>query len=640
MQDIIALRRFGGEIPMSPPHLLPEWGAQQALFCDFTHGHLMPLKQGFLLKTMVEAVKTIYSEDGINFYTWPFETSAVKSPVLSDIYDRIYFLDAGGVLRVTTSVGMTANGGQPGSTYKAGVPAPTLAPALVTVDRTTLRDYPGATVALKCWWEDAGNQYQTASETVTQVVAFKKFTFVAPARATSTPSTAVVKATLTFSDATGNEVLSLTLASGDSDVRTLSLPGGVTASMSLVSGTYEIDLSYGIAETRAYTYTCVNTWKEESAPAPAAQISVTYMQDVGVTLTAVDFTGYRPLSAYNLYRTMGTSPTYVLVRDTDASTAFTDSSSKASDVLGTLQTLDYLAPPAQLDALVALPGGSLAGFHGNMLYLSEVYRPHTWQYQMSFLKDVRGLCVTAQALLATTAEGCYVVVGPTPATMQPIKLPVPQAGIAHRSMANLDGRATFASNDGFVMVAGGAATLRDSQTLFARDDWQTRYGAILQDASMRFAYHDGCLVATSSTEALGFLVRFDEADSGQYTQFNEQVDASFMLPVADTLYYSVGANVYKFRSGDPYGYTWWSRDWIMSRPVNLGVGYVRASGPVTVTVIADDVVRWTDTVSTGYFRLPAGFKALRWSVRLQGTSTVEELYLARSMEELRGLSRG
>jgi hypothetical protein len=69
MSAFIELRKFGGEIPQSPADLLPQWAAQEAKFCDFSHGQLNPLKQGFLLTTLAATVKTLYTEDGINFYT-------------------------------------------------------------------------------------------------------------------------------------------------------------------------------------------------------------------------------------------------------------------------------------------------------------------------------------------------------------------------------------------------------------------------------------------------------------------------------------------------------------------------------------------------------------------------------------------
>lgn len=636
--EMIALRTFGGEIPQLPAHLLPETAAQQASFCDFTHGSLAPLKGGLLLKTMTGAVKTIYTEDGVLFYTWPTETYALKSPVMKDEFDRVYFLEAG-VLKVTTKTGLGPNGGQPAQSWKAGVPKPTVAPALTLVELTEYPDTPGATFEARSWWEYNGERYQDAIGGMIENTRLRSYTWGPAARAAETPAGAVIRGSFTAKDAAGVTIWSVSLESGAVDVRSGSLPGGITCSWLLATGSttdHVLSISYGVVETRAYTYTCVNEWKEESAAGPPAQISNSYVQAVGVALTAVDLTGYRPLAHYSTYRTMGTSPSYLRVHE-GVELSYTDTSNKAVDVLGSLETLDYEAPPPLLDAMIALVGGSLVGFHGNTLYMSEPYRPHTWQYQTSFPKAIRGVSQAPQSLVVTTAEGCYLMTGADPASMQPFQLPVPQAGVAQRSMQSLDGVTVFASHDGIVAVDGAQASLRGSQQLFARDDWQARYGAVLADASLRFAWHDGSLVGTSNTAALGFLLRFDGMDAGQYTRFDERMDATFQLPVTDTLYYAIGANVYLFRGGEKYAYTWWSRDYIFRRHRNLGAGFIRCSGPVTLTLYVDGVQWVQQTVTSGHFRLKAGRAGLRWSVKLEGTATVEELYLARTMTELQSV---
>lgn len=631
---MIDLKRFGGEVPLLPPSELPDYAAQQALFCDFAHGNLAPLKGGFLLGAMSNAVKSIYTEDGIYFYTWPTEAWPVKSPVMRDVYNRVYYLDAG-VLRVTTTAGMQTNGGVPASSFKVGVPQPTVAPVLAIVDRTDLRDYPGATFALTVWWEFNGKRYQEATAALTAVTALRTYTFDAPVRDTlNTPSGAVVRATFKGLDSASKQFMTVTMTAGDTDARSNAVPGGITFAMTLVSGNqHRIELIFGISETRAYTYTARNIWLEESPPSPPSQIATTYLQDVQVTLTAVDFSGgYQVLDDYLTYRTVGASADYMRVKvSTDL--VFTDSSSKAEDMLGVLETADYEAPPPLMDAMVVLPNGSLAGFKGTTLYISEVYRPHTWQYEIPFPKSVRGLLVVPGALIATTAEVGYAVIGSDPASMQPVPLPVPQAGISQRSMAKLPGQGVYASNDGFVSVVGSQASLAQSQALFARDNWQQRYGAVL--TSMRFAHHDGALVATSSAEALGFVLRTDEQAAGQMTQFNVQMDSMFQLPAADSLYYSVGSNVYQFRGGSVLSYTWWSKDFVFATERNIGAGYIRCDGTVTLTFYADGEQVEQFTVTTGHFRLSSGYKRMRWSVKVQGTGAVYRLCLARTMGELK-----
>lgn len=635
MTELIALRRFGGEAPVLPPHMLPDYAAQEARFCDFSHGHLAPLQDGFLLATMSNVVKSIYTEDGILFYTWPTEAWPVKSPVLRDNYDRVYYLDAG-ELRVTTTAGMQVNGGEPGSSYKVGVPRPTVAPGLALVDRDDFRDYPGATFVLTVWWEYASERYQEAAATLTTITALREYNFSAPVLDTvATPEGSVVRATLKVLDADMHPFMTVTLTAGETDARSVALPGGVTFEMTKISDLlHKLELTYGIVETRAYTYTCFNTWLEESAPSPPAMVTTTYLQDVEVSLTSVSFAGgYRPLSTYRTYRTIGANPAYLRIRDASDLT-FTDTSSKGSDVLGSLETIDYEAPPPLLDAMVRLANGCLAGFHNTTLYITPPYRPHTWQYQVGFPKSIRGLCVAPNSLVLTTAEMPYAVIGATPDAMQPVELPATQAGIAQRSMTKLDTQVVYASNDGIVSVRGVQADLAQSQALFARDNWQARFGGVLADASMRFAYHDGALVATSSTQALGFVLRTDESAAGQFTRFNVRMDSMFQLPVADTLYYSVDEDIFAFRAGELLAYTWWSKDFIFTTPRNLGAGFIRCSGPVTLTVYADGVAWVTKTVSTGYFRLKSGTKKARWSIKLQGTAVVEEFYLGRTFEEL------
>lgn len=643
MKGLIALRTFGGEIPQMPADLLPDTAAQRAVNCNFTHGHLMPMKQGFLLRSMAAAVKTIYTEDAINFYTWPTQTYVCGSPMMEDAHNRVYYLDAG-VLRVTTTAGMTPTGGPPGLSWKVGVPAPAAAPTLAVVELNDYPDYPGATISVDAWYEYDGRRYQEAAMTTAVVTPLREITFSMPAKGVGVPENSLVRASVQIADVAGKQIMLVNLTAGEDPVQSTSLPGGVTLTLANTSGlAYKLELAYGVVENRAYVYTNQNTWLEESGPSPAAQIDTTYVQAVAMTLAASSFTDLRPFSVFNVYRTMGSSSSYVKVRS-GPETSFTESSYKASQVLGTLETLEYELPPASLEAFLLLPGGVLVGFSGNTLYLSEPYRPHSWQYNLSFPALIRGMCLSAQSIVVATAERGYAVVGSHPSSIQAPELPIPQAGVSQGAMTTLDGVAAYASHDGIVAVVGSQATLKASQKLFARDDWRARYGSILDDKSMRFAWHDGMLVATSSTTPLGFILRMDEMAAGEYTQFNHQIDATFRLPVADALYYSIGSDIYEFGGGSNLTYDWWSKDFIFPREVSLGAGYINCSGNVTLTLYRADpsdeneMIEWLEiTVSSGFFRLPGGTRSRKWSVRLQGTATVNELYIARSAGELRSV---
>lgn len=85
-----------------------------------------------------------------------------------------------------------------------------------------------------------------------------------------------------------------------------SVPGGMTLSITPTGGTtYELNLSFGTMETRAYTYTMINDWSEESAPSDPVIVDVTYLEDV---ILRVDYDecvaqlqGYRPFDHVQFY---------------------------------------------------------------------------------------------------------------------------------------------------------------------------------------------------------------------------------------------------------------------------------------------------------------------------------------------------
>lgn len=669
---IVAFRQFSGEIPKTPATQLPENAAQKAVNCDFSKGVLSPLKQGFLLKQLSGTIKGLYTEEGLNFFTWTTDVTAYKSPVIDEQYQRVYYLN-GTDFTVTTYNQASTSGGAPASTWKAGVPNPTVAPVLTLIDRTTLPDYPSISLTWTGWYEYQGVRYQEAAITPTQVTAFKSYTFTAPAKTAGTNGTAAtvdpvtgvvtdaVPATngtptgakfvvkLVIRDTAKNQdVLVLTSTEGAIPSKSVALPGGVEMQLACVTAptAYSITMTWGATSTRAYVYTVNNTWGEESGPSPASLISPTYIQDVQIVTTNPTFTGYRPqasgTSGTNIYRTFGTNPNYLRTTVSNTTgTTFVESTTVASNISVGLTTLEFLPPPSNLSGIALMPNGWFVGFKDNVLWMSEPYRPSAWPYNTSFTKNIRGVIVgQGNSLVVTTADATYILTGSHPKATSTAKLPIAQAGVAQRSMTTVDGAVVFASQDGVVAVEGSQATLNLSQKYWNREDWRARYGDSLNDASLRFGYSDGFLVGLSYNRAAGFIVRFDEAP-GTLTQFNQQFDTMLQLPVTDTLYYTYQGGIYQFRgSGTNYAMEWWSKTFIFPEYKNFGAGYIRCDGPTTIELYANEETSpyYSVTInSTGYFRLPAGRRELRWSFRVTGSSTVHELAFANDLGELRSV---
>lgn len=655
MAEALSFKRFAGMFPRTPNQLLPDNAASLAVNCDFSKDVLGSLKGGLDVLTIesgTSAGKGFYSANGTNWYTWSEEVVGYKSPVIDETYSRIYFVTrTSGSPYVAISPEVTGTiSGTPPQTWRLGVPVPASAPTLTLITRTTLPDYPTATFSFSYWWEDNGTQFgntDVASGSVTVPTALKVYKFPQPTKPADAPDTAgfVVQATLND----GGKQL-FVLNSRDTTTapsRSAALPGGVEMSISVARSEVYVKFTWGVTDTRAYVYTYVNTWNEESAPSPAALISPTYIQDVQVG-TAGAFSALvtlcRPWQKTNIYRTYG-SGTYIQTTVTGTDPTYLDSSRTVTSVGTALQTLGWLPPPwTGISSMVQMPNGWFAVYKGNTLYMSEPYRPHAWPYSITFPKDITGICAGPQSLVVTTLETAYNVTGPHPKSVMQQDTGIPVGGISQKGMVKFDAGVAYLSNDGIVVVSGSQATLELSQKFFTRETWRSLYGAALPD--MALGYHDGFLVCTSTTSALGFLVRLDEAE-GAFTQYNVQHNAMYRLAKLDTLYYSNGGHIYRFREGSALNATWNSKDFIFQTYVKLGIGFARMTGngtnDVQVKLYGDGSLIHTQTLSssagTVYFRLPANRGHLKWQfdVTISGGATLDELALAHTVDGLKNV---
>lgn len=636
---LIAYRQFRGEIPRTEPHLLPAGAAQEAHNCVFTAGVLQSTRDGLYLKDMqANPVKGLYTEDGLNFYSWPTETRAFRSPIKEDVHNRMYFLSAeDGIFKVTSRLNMTPNGITPlaANCFRVGVPTPTQAPELTLVERNSIPEHPNARVEIYVFWEDAGMRFgRTQVTTFTEVSKFRHYQVTEPARPSGVPEEAFIRFQMVLMD--GNSILARTTMELDETVLSNAFPGTQEYTLTKTGTRYDLKVVWGVHSTVSYQFTLLNEWQEESGPSPAAIVRPSYLQDVLIKPSLPSTTGYKPVTGHRFYRTYGATATFIQVDVTDKNDGtYLDESRDAATQGLALATADYEPPPAGLSGVELSPDGVFAFFTGNHLYLSEPYRPHAASYIYTFSHAIRAVKAGQQAFVVTTADGLYLLAGASPGAMQSIKLPQPQPGIAQRSIVDVDGGAIYASGDGLVVVNGTQTSMDLSQQLFGREKWRQMYGDMLRDASMRLSFHDGHLVASSDTKDAGFVLRLDEtvASLAHHTQ---RMDCTFALPVDDALYYSVGRKLYQFQAGQELPFYWRGREEIFAQAEVFGAGYLRATGPVKLMLWCDGELVYEQQIQPGHFRLPAAMpRCLRLSVGLQGTGKVQELCLARSMTELR-----
>lgn len=684
------INRFSGLFPRLPDSLLPEGAATIAYNCDFAYGELRNTKGGYLLNTMRNAPLSIYTDDGLTFYTWPNDVDAVRSPLVSDTFNRLYYTD-GNAMKVANRMSTSLNGGPPASSYSVGVPRPLVAPALAVSlpDVTNASKY---TLVFKFHYEYSGVKYQEQAispanlgggqyrftppvmnrqvshssrdefpDTGVTGVIYKAsdtgalYTWNGSAYATTTvdgtPTQAfpVLRITATVV-ADGSQ-----LFDNYSDNSSFGSTGGLwslTMASDTAAATFTATLTTAIKEadkeTRAYVYVYRNTYDEAGPPSAPTTVTTSPLAAVAVSVVKDNVAGYAPIKSIDVYRTPTGSTIaeffYVGTIDVLSGPAgvftFTDDV-KAEQLNEALSSTNYFPPPTGLVGLMALPNGILCAWKGNELWFSEAYKPWAWppQYVKPLPATIVGGIVHGAGAVVTTVKQPYLVSGVSPDSMTASRLNVDQAGVSKWSIAVVDGACIYASHDGLVTITGGGANLAAGQRFFTREVWRSRYGAGL--SGMRFSVWDGRLVAFSGSNAfIPFMIRTDEADGTMTDLPGFLAACAFISQLSDQFYFAWGIGIYQFNGGSGEVATWQSRESVMPRPVNFGMAQAVVEGNWTVEFWAYTgggfQLKHTQSVSTGVstFRLPSGYESDRYKVKITGTGRFRELRVAQTAREL------
>ncbi len=621
---------FTGIYPRLSESLLPDRAASVAQNCDFAYGELRNTKGAFqVTNVLANQPSSIYTDDGLTYYTWTTDVNAVRSPLVNDTYTRMYYTD-GTQMKTASRLGTTINGGVPGTSYHVGVPRPSVNPtAVVTFPNYT--DSSKYNLTFRFHYEYQGIKYQEHTVTPATSNSNGTFTFSAIQAKTTrveygalnqfptTGTTGVVyKATQTnklytwngttyvetTTDATpenaslvvrascivradntelfdiysGNS--SFTSKDGIFNINVTGPVGNVyTANISTVIGEED-------KETRAYVYTFVNIYNEEGPPSNPVIVDTAITASVTLSVTLDAPGSYVPFKEIRVYRTPtgSTIAEYFFAKSlptiglTPGAKTIVDDT-KAEYLNEPLSSLYYYPPPNGLVGLMTLPNGILAGWQGNDLWFSEPYK--AWAWNPNNVKPlphaiVGGIAHGAGAIITTRATP-YAVSGVSSDSMTTTRINIDQAGVSKWSIAVVDGTVMYASHDGLVVISGMTGGLTQSQRFFTRDVWRTRYGNGL--SGMRFSVWDGRLVVFhASATFTPFMIRFDEAD-GTMTELPDLVaKCSFISQLTDQFYFANGSIIYQFNGGTDLTAIWESKEMVVPGPVSYGIMQVVCEG--------------------------------------------------------------
>lgn len=529
----------------------------------------------------------------------------------------------------------------------------------------------------------------------------------------------------------------------------------------------------GTTESRAYVYTFVNAWGEESAPSPASTVasgngagtwtvtlpsvappntftvsavswatgvlSVTLNTVEGLrakeqielagldaavngvwriatvnsitnvitilhteALVIVDQVGIATrVSPHNtvgmtkrVYRSVttdGSTGEYVLVGDNIAAstTTFND---LASTVVGEpLATLGWQMPPADLEGLVLHPSGSMVGFVGNNIYISEPYATYAWpeKYVQTLDFPAVAQAVSGQSVVIATTGRPYVLSFSDPENATAQKVDQNWPGKSKRGMVAFEGGVFYPTTVGLASISAAGSQLV-TQDFYAQRDW-----AGIEPDTFVAGFYDGYYYAIFSIAGSKRIFIF----SVQYGVIilNIAADALYTDRETGELYISVGSKIKQLHAVTDglLEYTWQTKTFVEPKPINLGIAKIDfdvsdidkrlealvvlneqiistneaaiAGSAITGSVAADDmlsldiagseIVQPLDVsvvslctftlIADGKqvfqrnignsepFRLPMGLKYDNFSIRVSGTARVTSLLAATTAAQLK-----
>lgn len=364
----------------------------------------------------------------------------------------------------------------------------------------------------------------------------------------------------------------------------------------------------GTPEDRVYVYTYVSTFgslQEESAPSPASAI-VSVLP--GGTVTVNGF-ATAPTSGYNItsrriYRSVSgsTADNYQFVAEIPLATTSYADSLTAAQLGEVIPTIGWLPPPDDLAGLLAIPGGSLAGFSGNTVYFSEPFSPHAWPlaYAINVPARIVALGVFGTSVVVMTDRHPYIINGGVVGAMSLERVPLLEPCLSKRSVVNSMEGVTYVCPDGLMQVGPRGAGLI-TESLFKRSEWQT-----YQLANITAGTYDGRYIGflpstTAVTKSLVFspddIPALSLLEVSAYTCHVDSANGDlFYLSDVDNKIYQLDGDAL-----NPLTYTWKSKRFILPQATSFSVlkldaGYEDAASAAAYNQAVADIIAYNQSI--------------------------------------------
>ena len=422
--------------------------------------------------------------------------------------------------------------------------------------------------------------------------------------------------------------------------------------------------------TRAYVYTWVNIYGEESSPSlPVIGAgNADGIWNIGNLQDAVFGAGYADYLKKRLYRTItgasGQTTYYRVAEIASGVTTYADNGATLTDAILAgnlvLEATTWAPPPATLKGWIAMPNGFLIGFDGSDVYFSEPYHWHAWpaEYQQATETPVVGLGILGQTCVVCTQGYPSTITGTKPATCTFTKSTADEPCLSRGSIVSTPQGVIYASQNGLIQV-GPSGIGNVTEQLITRQEWIRSYapqflrgqryqngylalrmpplpgvrsGFFLDPTSLKVALTEMSdfenVVALNSDFWSGELFLLEP---GMIKRWDPPTDD--LMPVV----WQSKEFQYQFKENFACYAIYW--DDARYSNVNYAAAILPTTTKVRLKVKADRQVIYDQIVPLNGrpIRLPSGFKSDVWQFEIRARAPVYSLHVASTVKELKAV---
>jgi hypothetical protein len=237
-----------------------------------------------------------------------------------------------------------------------------------------------------------------------------------------------------------------------------------------------------VLEARAYVYTYVSAFGEESAPSPPTVVTgwSNGTWTIDLFQPPPDQLGTtRDLQTINIYRSLtgtGGASTFFFVATVPITQAqFIDNipDSTVADNLELTSQL-YTPPPEDLQGIQMMANGMAVGFRANEIWFCQPFLPHAWppSFVLTTEYPIIGLGVSGSSVVACTTGAPYIATGVSPGTMSALFTQRSEPCVARGSILGTSAGVYYASPNGLILVNVSSGQIQNiTETWITREKW-------------------------------------------------------------------------------------------------------------------------------------------------------------------------